>query len=998
MVPSIPTPPPNEPQDDERPAKGRGRPRLKQGVDPKSGDSVQLPPELAESLLWIPDKESHPIKHSLPPEEMMQDALANLHVSLLPKTQHRATHPTSAGPPIEPSITLYCPIEGGTYVIDETVRELARRTNSEVLTLDALDLLAGEWGPYGKAAAALQLPSNPLQLGEFQHARQSAREEDSDDEGDMGSVISQAVEGLQSGRPPFGITIQTRKISSGSSNHQSRKQFFQELVNIQRKGDEDAEPRPRLIYCRDLQLVSESLQHWFPTFVEAVRLRRQGPMPRAQGPIHSPTVIILGVSPSIITPRTTPFIGSEPGGLVNFITNRNRSGMGGRGPVSPPSPPKVVEWDETNAAQRARDRRLFERLSKWEKQDARVFYSELPDLHLSSDSPNPRGPPRGLMSLFVALPGVGGPPAIAPAPHEEDSPRERPSDHERMTVILPRAREPGQEKATRTQRRLQANEINMRTAIGSLGGKLADNSLQEHAAQMSSDSESNQNHTQSMISDWNQRVETWQQVKQVADRAMGLLAGLKKNSGTPTLEPTDVSWIAVAEGWNQERTASANRKDFISSFTSKRVIEHVQPERAQGTEEDEDFEEDSDSEISDIEELIEQLRRDPSLDQHEQRLLGSIVNPKHLPTTFADVHLPAATIDSIRTIVSLPLLEPTAFSYGVLKQHGMNGALLFGAPGTGKTLSVRALARESGARMMIVKPSDVMDMYVGEGEKLVRAVFSLARRISPCVVFIDEIDALLGARYSARSSGGDLAHRGVITEFMQEMDGLKSSRDTNVVVIGATNRPFDLDDAVLRRLPRRLLIDLPGAKEREAILRIHLADEQLAQDVDVTKLAEKTESFSGSDLKHLCVAAALDAVKEHTHLPWNTPKDPSTDVDTKPKSVDIKSSQSESSTDAIKDPNTESPSSTAKEESEDTSNSDKEDVKPRRILRMSHFEKALKEITPSASEQLGSLADLRKWNEEFGEGGRKRGRRIWGGKFGFIVKPEKTEEGRVQQP
>jgi ATP-dependent 26S proteasome regulatory subunit len=105
--------------------------------------------------------------------------------------------------------------------------------------------------------------------------------------------------------------------------------------------------------------------------------------------------------------------------------------------------------------------------------------------------------------------------------------------------------------------------------------------------------------------------------------------------------------------------------------------------------------------------------------------------------------------------------------------------------------------------------------YVGEGEKLVRGVFTLARRISPCVVFIDEIDALLGARFSGRGGGGDLAHRGVITEFMQEMDGLKTNKDTNVVVIGATNRPFDLDDAVLRRLPRRLLIDLPGEKERD---------------------------------------------------------------------------------------------------------------------------------------------------------------------------------------
>jgi SpoVK/Ycf46/Vps4 family AAA+-type ATPase len=101
-------------------------------------------------------------------------------------------------------------------------------------------------------------------------------------------------------------------------------------------------------------------------------------------------------------------------------------------------------------------------------------------------------------------------------------------------------------------------------------------------------------------------------------------------------------------------------------------------------------------------------------------------------------------------------------------------------------------------------------------------VFSLARRLAPCVVFIDEIDALFGARSAARETGGAMAHRGVITEFMQEMDGLRTSRQDNVIVIGATNRPFDLDDAVLRRLPRRLLVDLPGEKEREGTPSVSL--------------------------------------------------------------------------------------------------------------------------------------------------------------------------------
>jgi SpoVK/Ycf46/Vps4 family AAA+-type ATPase len=109
----------------------------------------------------------------------------------------------------------------------------------------------------------------------------------------------------------------------------------------------------------------------------------------------------------------------------------------------------------------------------------------------------------------------------------------------------------------------------------------------------------------------------------------------------------------------------------------------------------------------------------------------------------------------------------------------------------------------------------VCGQYVGEGEKLVRSAFALARRLAPCVLFVDELDALFGARAGGRESGGALAHRGVLTEFMQEMDGLRSRAGAGVVVVGATNRPFDLDDAVLRRLPRRLLVDLPGEDERE---------------------------------------------------------------------------------------------------------------------------------------------------------------------------------------
>lgn len=119
------------------------------------------------------------------------------------------------------------------------------------------------------------------------------------------------------------------------------------------------------------------------------------------------------------------------------------------------------------------------------------------------------------------------------------------------------------------------------------------------------------------------------------------------------------------------------------------------------------------------------------------------------------------------------------------------------------------------------------------------------------MVFVDEIDSLFGARMSSRETGGALAHRGVITEFMSEMDGLRSNSRDRVIVIGATNRPFDLDDAVLRRLPRRLLVDLPGERERKEILGILLREESVAEGVDLDVIAKRTRDFSGSDLKRV---------------------------------------------------------------------------------------------------------------------------------------------------
>ncbi|CED82546.1 aaa-domain-containing protein [Phaffia rhodozyma] len=462
--------------------------------------------------------------------------------------------------------------------------------------------------------------------------------------------------------------------------------------------------------------------------------------------------------------------------------------------------------------------------------------------------------------------------------------------------------------------------------------------------------------------------------------------------------------------------------------------------------------------------VIEALKRDSSLNKYEKRILPTIVDPKLVKETFDDVHLPEKTIDAIRSVVSLPLLFPEAFSTGILKNHSSSGALLFGPPGTGKTLLVRALAKASGARMMSIQPSDVMDMYVGEAEKLVKAVFTVARKLSPCIVFIDELDALFQTRTGSAGTG-DNSRRQVLTEFMQEMDGLSSAslnKDTRLVVIGATNRPQDLDEAVLRRLPRRLLIDLPGLKEREAILKILCKTEELAPDVDLAKLAKDTDTYSGSDLKHLCVMAAQEAVKELYVLPWAKPQnanegsaknesgltsnstasDSSSSVTNTPK-LSTSETSSGTSTSSISskpenqasqcslDPSDqETPLVTTEGSPEDVlrqkeiptwKNPPKEDLEglkvlpkdsgsrmsttatkegktakkeiKKRVLMARHFEYALKNTSSSGSEEMGSLPQLRKWNEEFGEAGTKKNKKSGFGKgFGFGEKTPKESE------
>nr|POE90664.1 atpase family aaa domain-containing protein 1 [Quercus suber] len=333
---------------------------------------------------------------------------------------------------------------------------------------------------------------------------------------------------------------------------------------------------------------------------------------------------------------------------------------------------------------------------------------------------------------------------------------------------------------------------------------------------------------------------------------------------------------------------------------------------------------------------VEQIRK--SCNSHETRLLTGVVDAQHIKTGFNDVHVQPETIEALKTLTTLSLVRPEAFKYGVLANDRLPGLLLYGPPGTGKTLLAKAVAKESKATVMEVSGAQIYEKYVGEGEKMVRAVFSLAKKLSPCVVFIDEADAIFGSRSNAGSRN---THREIINQFLREWDGLN---DAGCFIMVATNRPFDLDDAVLRRLPRRLLVDLPVAKDRESILNIHLKEEAVDPAVSLAALAEQTPLYSGSDLKNLCVSAALACVREENDL-------------------------------------------LAKHKDDQ-----KFQLPEKRTLLPKHFETATAEISASISEDMSSLTAIRKFDEQYGD---RKGRRKKSG-YGFGASEVQADENSVR--
>ncbi len=227
--------------------------------------------------------------------------------------------------------------------------------------------------------------------------------------------------------------------------------------------------------------------------------------------------------------------------------------------------------------------------------------------------------------------------------------------------------------------------------------------------------------------------------------------------------------------------------------------------------------------------------------------------------TFKDVGGLEKQIEELRDVVELPLKNPERF-----KEVGIEppkGVLLHGPPGTGKTLLAKAVATESNATFIHVVGSELVQKFIGEGAKLVKELFKLAREKAPSIIFIDEIDAIGGKRIDI-TTGGDREVQRTLIQLLSELDGFRPLE--GVAVMAATNRIDILDPALLRpgRFDRIIHVPLPDTESRRKIFSVHLSKVKHEKDIDTLLLAKISEGFSGADIKNVVTEAGINAIKE----------------------------------------------------------------------------------------------------------------------------------------